>query len=145
MKISKILLETILPISIGALLFISYFFITDKLSSKPELEDCESYELSSAVYLIFMFAIILITSIYEIVIGNWILRKNKLNLALNIFNKIVFATFFTGILVVMQFINTKTIEIETYGPVFLVMLLLGLVILALTKLFQKIFENKIVS
>ena len=78
MKISKIILETILPITIGTLIFISYFFITDKFASnEAELEKCERYELSTAVYLIFEFVIILISSFYQIVIGNWILKRKR--------------------------------------------------------------------
>jgi len=143
MKISKIISETILPITIGTLIFISYFFITDKFASnEAELETCERYELSTAVYLIFAFVIILISSFYQIVIGNWILKRNWNKFVLNIVNSIVFGGFFTLLFIGMEVFNEKTIEVKFSAGFFLAMLLLGLLFSMLKSVVEK-YSNKV--
>ena len=141
MKISKTFLETILPITIGTLLFISYFFITEKLSNEPELEMCERYELSTPVYLIFALVIILISSSYQLIIGNWILKRNWNKFALNIVNSIVFGLFFTLIFIGMEVINGKAIEVKFCAGFFLVMLLLGLLFSILKSVAEKYWKK----
>ena len=142
MKISRILLENMLPNTIAAILFIGYFIVKDKLSSQAELEACERIDLSNTVYLIFIFIIALFSSLYQIIIGSWILKRNENSFALNIVNSIVFATFFTAILVIMEFLNRNAIEVKFYGVVFLGMLFLALLNLALKKICGKLFGNK---
>lgn len=142
MKISRILSENVLPNTIGAILFIGYFILKDKLSSQAELDACERFELSNTVYLIFVSVIVLLSSLYQIIIGNWILKRNQNNFALNTVNSIVFATFFTVILVIMEFVNRNAIEVKFYGEIFIVMLFLALLNLALTKLCGKLLGNK---
>lgn len=141
MKISKIFSETIIPISIGTFLFISYFFVTDKLSSEPELELCERNELSSSVYLIFMFAIILISSLYQIAIGNWILKRNWVKFILYIVNSIILGALFTIIFIGMEVFNGKEIELKFCGGLFLVMFILGLLFSILKSITEK-YSNK---
>ena len=142
MKISKTILETILPITIGTLLFISYFFVTDKFATnEAELETCERYELSTSVYLIFAFVIILISSLYQIVVGNWILKRNWNKFVLNIVNSIVFSIIFVLIFIGMKFFNGKTIEVKFSAGLFLAMLLLGLLISVLKSITEK-YSNK---
>ncbi len=143
MKISKTILETILPITIGTLLFISYFFVIDKFATnEAELETCERYELSTAVYLIFTFVIILISSLYQIVVGNWILKRNWNKFVLNIVNSIVFSMIFTLIFIGMKFFNGKTIEVKFSVGLFLAMLLLGFLISVLKSITEK-YSNKV--
>lgn len=138
MKISKTILETILPITVGTLLFISYFFIDDKfVSNELELESCERYELRTDVYLIFAFVLILISSFYQIVIGNWILKRNWNKFVLNIVNCIVFSVFFTFISIGMKIFNGKTIEVKFSTGFFLAMLLLGLLFSVLKSVAEK--------
>ena len=142
MKISKTILETILPITVGTLLFISYFFVTDKFATnEAELETCERYELSTSVYLIFAFVIILISSLYQIVVGNWILKRNWNKFVLNIVNSIVFSIIFVLIFIGMKFFNGKTIEVKFSAGLFLAMLLLGLLISVLKSITEK-YSNK---
>lgn len=142
MKISKTILETILPITVGALLFISYFFINDKFASNElELESCERYELSTAVYLIFVFVLILISSLYQIVVGNWILKRKRNKIVLNLVNCIVFSTFLTLISIGMEIFNEKTIELKFSAGFFLAMLLLGLLFSVLKSVSEKILEK----
>lgn len=141
MKISKIFLEIILPITIGTLIFISYFFITDKLTSEPELEACERYELSSIVYLIFAFGIILISSLYQIILGDWILKRNKNKYVLNIINSIIYGAFFTVIFIGMGVLDGKAVEVEFYTGFFLLMVILGLLFSVLRNVFEKLLNK----
>jgi len=142
MKISKIFLETILPIITGTILFILYFILFDKFSNKPELESCESYELSNAVYLIFGFIIIIISSFYELSIGKWILEMNKNKYVLNIINCVVFGLFFTLIFILMRTYSGKEIELELCLGFYLIFILLGLLFSILSKLSQRVFKHK---
>ncbi len=143
MKISKIILETILPITIGSLLFISYFFITEKLvSNETELETCERYELSTSVYLIFAFFIILISSLYQLIFGNWILRRNWNKSVLNIINSIIFSVFFTLTYFGINALNGKAIDVNFSFGFFLIMLLLGLLFSVLRYVSEK-WINKV--
>ena len=145
MKISRILLENVLPNTIGAILFIGYFILKDKFSNQAELDACERYDLSNTVYLIFISVTVLLSSLYQIIIGNWILKKNKNNFALNIINSLVFAIFFTAILVIMEFVNRNSIEVKFYGQILLGMLFLALLNLALKKLCGKLYGNQFVE
>jgi heme/copper-type cytochrome/quinol oxidase subunit 3 len=142
MKISRIISENLLPNTIGAILFIGYFIVKDKLTSQAELETCERFDLSNTVYLIFITVIVLLSSLYQIIIGSWILKKNENSFALNMLNSVVFAAFFTAILVIMEFLNRNAIEVKFYGVVFLGMLFLALLNLALKKVCEKLFGNK---
>lgn len=141
MKITKIFLETILPITIGTLIFISYFFITEKLISGPELEACERYELSSIVYLIFAFAIVLVSSLYQIIVGDYILKSKKNKFALNIVNSIIFAVFITILFIGTEVFNGKVVEVEFGVGFFLVMVLLGLLFSVLKSVFEKLLRK----
>ena len=76
------------------------------------------------------------------IIGSWILKRNENSYALNMFNSVVFATFFTLILVIMELLNRKAIEVEFYGVIFLAMLFLALLNLALKKFCRKLFGDK---
>lgn len=135
-------MENVLPNTIGAILFIGYFILKDKFTSQAELESCERFYISNTVYVIFIFFIMLLSSLYQIIIGNWILKRNEKSFALNIVNSLVFAIIFTVILVVTEFLNRNTIEVKFYGEVFLAMLFLALLNLALKKFFGKLFGNK---
>lgn len=138
MKISKTILETILPITIGTLLFISYFFVTDKFATnEAELETCERYELSTAVYLIFAFVIILISSLYQIVVGNWILKRNWNKFVLNIINSIVFSLYITLIYIGINVFNGNAIELNFSAKFLLAILLLGLIFSVLKSVAEK--------
>jgi hypothetical protein len=141
MKISKFFLEIILPITIGTLIFISYFFIAERLQNKPELETCERYELSSIVYLIFAFGIIFISSLYQIIVGDWILKRNKNKFALNIVNSIIFGAFFTVIFIGMELFNGKAAEVEFCIAFFLIMVILGLLFSVLKSVFEKLLNK----
>lgn len=138
MKISKTILETILPITIGTLIFISYFFTTDKFASnESELETCEGFELSTFDYLIFTFVIILISSLYQIVVGNWILKRNWNKFVLNIINSIVFSLYITLIYIGISVFNGNAIELNFSAKFLLAILLLGLIFSVLKSVAEK--------
>lgn len=141
MKTFKTFLETILPITIGTLIFMSYFFITEKLAIDSELEACERYEVSNIVYLIFTFGIILISSFYQIIVGDWILKRNKNKFKLNIVNSIIFGVFFTVIFIAMGVFNEEEVEVKFCPVFFLVMVILGLLFLVLKSIFGKLFNK----
>lgn len=142
MKISKEILKTIMPIAIGSLLFTLYFFATDMLACKPQLESCETYELSSSVYLIFMLVITLISSLYQISLGNWILKRSWNKLLLNIVNSIILGLLFTLGLLAMEVFNGKAIEVKFYAGFFLIMFILGMLFSILKWFFGK-YLNKV--
>lgn len=141
MKIFKTFLDTILPITIGTLIFMSYFFITEKLAIDSELEACERYEISNIVYLIFAFGIILISSFYQIIVGDWILKRNKNKFKLNIVNSIIFGVFFTVIFIAMGVFNEEEVEVKFCAVFFLVMIILGLLFSVLKSIFGKLFNK----
>jgi hypothetical protein len=142
MKIPKVFLETILPITIGTILFISFFYIKEKLSFEPELASCERYELSTAVYLIFGLVILLISSLYQIIIGNWILKRSSNKYVLNIFNSIILGVLFTSIHIGMVLFNRKAIEIKFCVVLFVIMFLLGL-LFSVLKIATIKYSNKV--
>lgn len=141
MKTSKEILKTAIPIAIGSLLFILYFLAVDKLACKLELERCESYQLSASVYLIFMFVIIVISSLYQISLGNWILKRSWNKLLLNIMNSIMLGLVFTLGLLAMDVFNGKAIEVKFYTRFFLVIFILGILFSILKWFFGK-YLNK---
>jgi hypothetical protein len=142
MKISKILLETILPITIGALFIVGYFFITDKFFRVPELEACESYFPSITVYVTYFIAITILSIFYQIIIGKWILKKNKDSFAINVLNSTVFVLFFAGVSILINLLSGKRkIEWEFFPVIFLEILLLGIFYCVLMKLCRKILAH----
>ena len=143
MKMVKILLQTVLPITIGSTIFILYFLISDKLSKNNELESCEIYELSNIIYLIIAFFIILASSLYQLILGNWILNRNKNKFVTHIINCIIFSGFFTLITIIFELITSKTYEVKYSIDIFLVMLFLGLLFSVLITLSQIVFKNKL--
>jgi hypothetical protein len=142
MKISRVLLENVLPNTIGAILFMGYFILKDNLSSQAELESCEISYVSNPVYLIFISVIALLSSLYQIIIGSWILKRNESSFALNMVNNVVFATLFSLIIVIMEFLNRNAIDVEFYGIIFLALLFLAFLNLALKKFCGKLFGDK---
>ena len=137
MKTSKILLETILPIALGTLFIIGFFF--KKLFSESQLKACESCHPSNTVYLTYFLAITILSSLYQIIIGKRILKNNLNSLALNILNCSVFAFFFTVVSIIINFLSgNRKIEWEFFPLIFLGLLLLGIFYSILTKLFRKI-------
>jgi len=142
MKISRILIENVLPNTIGAILFIGYFILKDKLTDQAELESCERFYISNTVYLIFVSVIVLLSSLYQIIIGNWILKKNESNFVLNIVNIVTFGIFFTLVLIIVEFVNKDVIEVKFYGKIFLSMFFLALLNLAFKKIGEKLFGDK---
>ncbi|MDP3681357.1 MAG: hypothetical protein Q8R22_11055 [Flavobacterium sp.] len=145
MKISKNLLETVLPITIGTLILVGYFF-SQKLFPEPELKTCESCYPSNTVYLTYFLAITILSSLYQIIIGKWILKKNENSFALTVLNTTVFAIFFTRVFVVINlFSGKRKIEWEFFPFIFLAFLLWGLLFTALIKLYRKIFGSKLIE
>lgn len=140
MKISKILLETVLPITIGTSLIAGYLFITNELFPKPELESCEGYQIHPTVYLIYMLIVVIFSSLYQITLGKWIQKRNENSFALGMVNSLTFAMFFTGILVIINlFQKERKIEWDFFFIIFLIIFLLGLLFSTLIKLCRKIF------
>ena len=144
MKIYKVLLETILPITIVTLLPVGYFFFTDKIFPDPELTDCESCHISNIIYLKYTLAIVIPSSLYQMFFGKWILKKNGNSFILNIGNCIAFAIFFTGILALINLFQVeKKVEWDFILAGFLALFVLGLTFTASIKLCQKFFKYRI--
>jgi hypothetical protein len=144
MKISRILLETIFPITIGAIFIVGYFFITDKFFREPGLEDCESCYPSTLEYLKNILVIVLPISLYQIAIGNSILNRNGNRLKLSFLNSIVFAILVIGILIVINLFLRK-VEWEFYPVIFIVLILFGLLFTVLIKFSRKMFADKFIE
>jgi hypothetical protein len=143
MKSSKILLENVLPISIGTLIIVGYFFLSQNFYEKTEIESYERYNISISVYLTYLIVIITLTSLYHLLLGNRILKRNKNSFILNTFNNIVFATFFTGVLIVINLFQTvKKIEWEFFIFIFVAVFFLGIFYTFLIKLFEKIMRKR---
>lgn len=139
MKISKVLLETIVPIAITTFIIIGYFFVDQNFFSDPKLI-CESYVLSNMTYLTYALVIILFSSFYQIFIGNFILKQNKNNFVLTLLNSLAFSIFFIGILILINLYQRKT-EWDFFIIIFLMLLMLGLLFTLLIKLWRKIFYS----
>ena len=143
MKISKILVETILPITIGAIIIVAYFFITDRFFREPGVEDCESCYPSTLVYLKNILAIVLPISFYQITIGNSILKRNGNSMKLCFLNTIVFAILVLGILIVINLFLRK-LEWDFYPIIFIALIFLGLIFTVLIRFSRKIFADKFI-
>ena len=144
MKISKILLETVLPIIIGAIFIVGYFFISDKFFREPGLEDCEICYPSTVEYLKNILVIVVTISLYQITIGNSILKRNGNSVKLSFMNSIVFAILVIGILIVINLFLRK-VEWDFYPIIFIALLLLGLSFTVLIKLSRKMFADKFID
>lgn len=143
MKISRILLETLLPITIGAVFISGYFFITDKFFREPELLNCESCYPSALEYLKNILIIVLPISLYQIAIGNSILKRKGNSLKLTFLNSIVFAILIIGILFVINLFLRK-VEWDFYPVIFIALILLGLLFTVLIKISRKMFTEKFI-
>ena len=143
MKISRILLETILPITIGAIFIVGYFFITDKFFREPALEDCDSCYPSTLEYLKNILVIVLPICLYQIAIGNSILKRNGNSVKLSFLNSIVFAILVIAILIVMNLFLRK-VEWDFYPLIFIALILLGLLFTVLIKFSRKMFADKFI-
>ena len=143
MKISRILLETILPITIGGIFIVGYFFITDKFFREPALEDCDSCYPSTLEYLKNILMIVVPISLYQIAIGNSILKRNGNSVKLSFLNSIVFAILVIAILIVMNLFLRK-VEWDFYPLIFIALILLGLSFTVLIKFCQKMFADKFI-
>ncbi len=144
MKIFKVLVETVLPITIVTLFPVGYFFITDKIFPEPELKNCESCHISTILYLTYTLLIVILSSLYQLFFGKRILKKNENSLILNIGNCIAFAIFFTGILVLINLFQVeRKIEWDFIFAGFIVLFLFGLMFTVSTKICQKIFKVRI--
>lgn len=142
MKVSKTFLATILPITIGSVLFIAFFFLKDKFAIEPELEACERNELSAVVYLLFALVIIVVSSLYQMVLGNWILKRTGNKFGLNLLNSLVFGLIFTVIFSGMEIFNGKVVDLNFGVGFFIVMVLLGL-LFSVLKSFTDNYLNKV--
>lgn len=136
MKISKILLETIIPISIISLIVIGYFFINQTFFTEPGLI-CETYQLSNTTYLTYALILIVFSSFYQILIGNFLLQLNKNRFATILLNSLVFSIFFSGILIIINLFQRK-IEWDFFIMLFLIFFILGLLFTVLIKLWRRI-------
>jgi len=139
MKISKVLLETIVPIAITTFIIIGYFFVDQNFFSDPKLI-CESYVLSNMTYLTYALVIILFSSFYQIFIGNFILKQNKNSFVLTLLNSLAFSIFFIGILILVNLYQRKT-EWDFFIIIFLMLFILGLLFTLLIKLWRKIIYS----
>lgn len=136
MKISKILIRTIIPISITTLIVIGCLFINQIFFTEPNIA-CETYQLSNTTYLTYALIIITFTSFYQIVIGNFILKQDKNSFVLGLLNSLTYALFYIGILILINLFQRK-IEWDFFLIFFLLSFILGLLFTVSIKLWRKI-------
>jgi hypothetical protein len=141
MKITKNLLETVLPITIGTLFIVGYFFITDNFFREPELENCDNCFPSNLVYMKNIIVIVMLLSLYQLTIGNSILKKHRNIFKASFLNSFVFAILITGIFVIANLFLRK-IEWDFYPIIFLILLILGISFTLLIKVCRKMIGNK---
>lgn len=136
MKISKALLETILPIMIVTFIVIAYFFINQFLFTETNIA-CETYQLSNSAYLIYTLILIVSCSFYQILVGNFILKQCKNNFAMLLVNSLSFTLFFSVILILINLFQRK-IEWDFFLIFFLIFFIYGLLLTIVIKLWRKI-------
>ncbi|PBJ12204.1 hypothetical protein BSF42_21590 [Flavobacterium sp. ACN6] len=137
MRISKVLLETIAPIAITTFIIIGYFFVEQTFFTEPGLI-CETYHLSNITYLTYALILIVFSSFYQILIGNFILQLNKNVFVTILLNSLAFSIFFIGILILINLYHRK-IEWDFYIIIFLILFILGLLFTVVIKLWRKLF------
>ena len=82
-------------------------------------------------------------SLYQIAIGNSILKRNGNSVKLSFLNVIVFAILVIAILIVMNLFLRK-VEWDFYPLIFIALILLGLSFTVLIKFSQKMFADKFI-
>jgi hypothetical protein len=128
MKLSKLFSETILPISIGTLIFFgSFALIIENIDYKKGLNQ----------FTIVFLLTVLFSSIYQIMIGNWFSNRNKNKLIFNIFNCLVFATFFTIILIFINLLSVQPIEWDFFIVIYFALFVLELLFLTIITILKK--------
>lgn len=144
MKITKSLIETVLPITVGTLFIVGYFFITDNFFREPSLENCESCFPSNLDYLKNIIVMVIPLSLYQLTIGNSILKKYNNSFKAISLNSIVFAISVTGILVIANLFLRK-IEWDFYPVIFLILVILGILFTLLIRLCREMVGNKFIN
>lgn len=144
MKITKSLIETVLPIIVGTLFIVGYFFITDNFFRETSLENCKSCFPSNLDYLIYIIVIVIPLSLYQLTIGNSILKKYHNSFKASSLNSIVFAVSVTGILVIAN-LFLKKMEWDFYPVIFLILVILGILFTLFIKLCRKMVGNKFIN
>jgi|GEM_PF-4093351 len=144
MKITTILIETVLPIIVGTLFIVAYFFITDHFFREPGLENCDSCFPGNLDYLKNIIMIVIPLSLYQLTIGNSILKKYNNIFKASSLNSIVFAVSVTGILAIANLFLRK-IEWDFYPVIFLILVILGILFTLLIKLCRKMTGNKFIN
>lgn len=136
MKISRALLETILPITIATFIVILYFFINQFFFIESNIA-CETYQLSNTTYLIYALILIVFCSFYQILVGNFILKQCKNSFAMLLLNGLSFTLFFNVILMLINLFQRK-IEWDFFLIFFLILFIYGLLLTIVIKLWRKI-------
>lgn len=122
MRIKTILLGTILPLTIGASIFVSYFFLSDRLPSH-DTESCDDYTLANVDYLLALLIIVGLGTFYQLVIALPLKKKPIMNKAIGqVVNTMLFAVYFTALILAVTLVNGDVMEI---GAIFLWMLALA--------------------
>ena len=135
MKISKALLETILPITIVTFIVIACFFINQFLFTEPNIA-CETYQLSNTTYLIYTMILIVSCSFYQILVGNYIIKHCKNNFSMLWVNSLSFTLFFSVILILINLFQRK-IEWDFFLIFFLIFFIYGLLLTIVIKLWRR--------
>ena len=138
----KDILEIISPITIATLISMICLYILDGISMNENPpcecgEHCENNDSNYSFFLLLSFIVILIPSIYQLLIGNWILKFNSNKIILNILNSFVFAVFFVLFTIAMEFINAKRIDSDLTLVVFIVMFFFSLFIFIVKIVIEK--------
>jgi hypothetical protein len=122
-----ILISTVFPVIIGTAIFVGYFWISDRLATPKDLESCSDYYLSNTDYIVSIFVIALIATLYQLTAGNLLKERLKNNKAAGyLINILSFALCMTGILLQIAIVTGK--PWAGIGIFFLAAIMLGILI-----------------
>ena len=139
MKISRKIIETVLPIIFGTLIFVLYFILKDELQNDLNTESCEITKVSKVTYFIFGIATIILSSFYQILLGNRILSLKYNQYFLNLANCMLYSSFFVTLFIMNNLYNNRKIDLQFSLGFFLVFFVAGIIFFNIKINFKKIY------
>ncbi|OQP62839.1 hypothetical protein A3860_26365 [Niastella vici] len=145
-KILNILINTVVPVTIGTTVFVGCFWLIDKHTLETDVKDCEVYNLSNTFYLVSIFVIVAITTFYQLTIAELLNRHvNNKGFSSYIIKILAFALFISVASLLILLVNGKP-EAMVAVNLFLMGCMLGVIntlsYFVCRKLIPKIFSDK---
>ena len=135
-KIKYVLTRTVLPSTIGAIVFIAFFFIEDRLATRPDVESCCDFYLSGSDYIMFMLIIAGLGSIFKFTTDQILIDKFK-SPQQHIISILLITSFFLGFIAIAM-VNGKFPD-DILIEVTLALLVLSTLIQAISLMLTKFF------